>query len=86
MSLHLKLTVYLSGCSVQLVFSYQYKFQWLLSVLKIVLCLYFCSIRLVSHTQRGTIYPPLVSIAYTDVLVQNPETQSVVVRSFYCLS
>ncbi|KAM6281995.1 meckelin isoform 2-T2 [Porphyrio hochstetteri] len=37
------------------------------------------SIRLVSHTQRGTIYPPLVTIAYTDVLVQNPETQSVMV-------
>ncbi|NWU61460.1 MKS3 protein, partial [Pterocles burchelli] len=37
------------------------------------------SIRLVSHTQRGTIYPPLITIAYTDVLVQNPETQSVTV-------
>lgn len=43
--------------------------------------LYFCSIRLVSHTQRGTIYPPLITVAYTDVLVQNPETQSVMVRS-----
>ncbi|NXG61020.1 MKS3 protein, partial [Hemiprocne comata] len=37
------------------------------------------SIRLVSHTQRGTIYPPLLTIAYTDVLLQNPETQSVMV-------
>ncbi|NXI58330.1 MKS3 protein, partial [Chloroceryle aenea] len=37
------------------------------------------SIRLVSHSQRGTIYPPLVTIAYTDLLVQNPETQSVMV-------
>uniref|UniRef100_A0A8B9DI03 Transmembrane protein 67 n=2 Tax=Anser cygnoides TaxID=8845 RepID=A0A8B9DI03_ANSCY len=37
------------------------------------------SIRLVSHTQRGTIYPPLITIAYTDVLVQNPDTQSVMV-------
>ncbi|NWH72691.1 MKS3 protein, partial [Piaya cayana] len=37
------------------------------------------SIRLVSHTQRGAIYPPLMTIAYTDVLVQNPETQSVTV-------
>ncbi|NXW16104.1 MKS3 protein, partial [Circaetus pectoralis] len=37
------------------------------------------SIRLVSNTQRGTIYPPLITIAYTDVLVQNPETQSVMV-------
>ncbi|NXQ92803.1 MKS3 protein, partial [Sagittarius serpentarius] len=37
------------------------------------------SIRLVSHTQRGRIYPPLITIAYTDVLVQNPETQSVMV-------
>uniref|UniRef100_A0A8C5IRD6 Transmembrane protein 67 n=1 Tax=Junco hyemalis TaxID=40217 RepID=A0A8C5IRD6_JUNHY len=37
------------------------------------------SIRLVSHTQRGTIYPPLITVAYTDVLVQNPETQSVTV-------
>ncbi|KAJ7395266.1 hypothetical protein BTVI_156926 [Pitangus sulphuratus] len=37
------------------------------------------SIRLVSHMQKGTIYPPLITIAYTDVLVQNPETQSVMV-------
>ncbi|XP_075599833.1 meckelin [Balearica regulorum gibbericeps] len=37
------------------------------------------SIRLLSHTQRGTIYPPLITIGYTDVLVQNPETQSVMV-------
>ncbi|KAM6373257.1 LOW QUALITY PROTEIN: meckelin [Alca torda] len=37
------------------------------------------SIRLVSHTQRGMIYPPLITVAYTDVLVQNPETQSVMV-------
>ncbi|KAM9387053.1 meckelin [Phaethornis superciliosus] len=37
------------------------------------------SIRLVSGTQTGTIYPPLLTIAYTDVLVQNPETQSVTV-------
>ncbi|XP_065686343.1 meckelin isoform X1 [Patagioenas fasciata] len=36
-------------------------------------------IRLVSPTQRGTIYPPLITVAYTDVLVQNPETQSVMV-------
>ncbi|NWQ74411.1 MKS3 protein, partial [Columbina picui] len=36
-------------------------------------------IRLVPHTQRGTIYPPLITVAYTDVLVQNPETQSVTV-------
>uniref|UniRef100_A0A669P3D9 Transmembrane protein 67 n=1 Tax=Phasianus colchicus TaxID=9054 RepID=A0A669P3D9_PHACC len=35
------------------------------------------SIRLVSHTQKGTIYPPLVTVAYRDVLVQNPDTQSV---------
>ncbi|XP_063183264.1 meckelin isoform X2 [Chroicocephalus ridibundus] len=37
------------------------------------------SIRLVSHTQRGMIYPPLITVAYTDVLVQNPETQSVMI-------
>ncbi|KAF4798028.1 hypothetical protein TURU_066463 [Turdus rufiventris] len=37
------------------------------------------SIRLVSHTQRGTIYPPLITVDYTDVLIQNPETQSVMV-------
>ncbi|XP_059719660.1 meckelin isoform X2 [Haemorhous mexicanus] len=37
------------------------------------------SIRLVSHTQRGTIYPPLITVGYTDVLIQNPETQSVMV-------
>ncbi|NXS10081.1 MKS3 protein, partial [Neodrepanis coruscans] len=30
-------------------------------------------------TIRGTIYPPLITIAYTDVLFQNPETQSVMV-------
>ncbi|XP_009901246.2 meckelin [Dryobates pubescens] len=35
------------------------------------------SIRLVPHSQRGAIYPPLITVAYTDVLVQNPETQSV---------
>ncbi|XP_074843042.1 meckelin [Carettochelys insculpta] len=37
------------------------------------------SIRLVSSTQRGTIYPPLITIAYKDILVQNPDTQSVMV-------
>ncbi|OXB79904.1 UNVERIFIED_CONTAM: hypothetical protein H355_000934 [Colinus virginianus] len=37
------------------------------------------SIRLVSHTQKGTIYPPLITVAYTDVLVQDPDTQSVMV-------
>ncbi|KFP15504.1 Meckelin, partial [Egretta garzetta] len=37
------------------------------------------SIRLASHTRKGTIYPPLLTVAYTDVLVQNPETESVVV-------
>ncbi|XP_037984807.1 meckelin isoform X2 [Motacilla alba alba] len=37
------------------------------------------SIRLVSHSQRGTIYPPLITVAYTDVLIQNPETQNVMV-------
>ena len=56
------------------------------SVLQMILCLYFCSIRLVSHTQKGTIYPPLLTIAYTDVLLQNPESQSVMVRSSCCLN
>ncbi|XP_044863170.1 meckelin isoform X4 [Mauremys mutica] len=37
------------------------------------------SIRLIPNTQRGTIYPPLITIAYKDVLVQNPDTQSVMV-------
>ncbi|XP_075776499.1 meckelin isoform X2 [Pelodiscus sinensis] len=37
------------------------------------------SIRLVPNTQRGTIYPPLITVAYKDVLVQNPDTQSVMV-------
>ncbi|XP_042726107.1 meckelin [Lagopus leucura] len=37
------------------------------------------SIRLVSHAQKGTIHPPLLTVAYTDVLVQNPDTQSVTV-------
>uniref|UniRef100_A0A674IPC2 Transmembrane protein 67 n=1 Tax=Terrapene triunguis TaxID=2587831 RepID=A0A674IPC2_9SAUR len=38
------------------------------------------SIRLIPSTQRGTIYPPLITIAYKDVLVQNPDTQSVMVN------
>ncbi|XP_068789138.1 meckelin isoform X2 [Struthio camelus] len=37
------------------------------------------SIRLASPTQRGTIYPPLITVAYTDVVIQNPDTQSVMV-------
>ncbi|XP_019406039.1 PREDICTED: meckelin isoform X1 [Crocodylus porosus] len=37
------------------------------------------SIHLVPNTQRGAIYPPLITIAYTDLLVQNPDTQSVTV-------
>uniref|UniRef100_A0A674ITL6 Transmembrane protein 67 n=1 Tax=Terrapene triunguis TaxID=2587831 RepID=A0A674ITL6_9SAUR len=37
------------------------------------------SIRLIPSTQRGTIYPPLITIAYKDVLVQNPDTQSVMI-------
>nr|XP_032636007.1 meckelin [Chelonoidis abingdonii] len=37
------------------------------------------SIRLIPNTQRGTIYPPLITIAYKDILVQNPDTQSVMV-------
>ncbi|XP_042317912.1 meckelin isoform X2 [Sceloporus undulatus] len=37
------------------------------------------SIRLVPNTQRGAIYPPLIIIAYSDVLVQNPNTESVLV-------
>ncbi|EMP42256.1 Meckelin [Chelonia mydas] len=37
------------------------------------------SIRLIPNTQRGTIYPPLITISYKDVLVQNPDAQSVMV-------
>ncbi|XP_053251610.1 meckelin isoform X2 [Podarcis raffonei] len=37
------------------------------------------SIRLVPNTQRGAIYPPLITIAYSDVLVQNPSAENVVV-------
>ncbi|XP_028592350.2 meckelin isoform X1 [Podarcis muralis] len=37
------------------------------------------SIRLVPNTQRGAIYPPLITIAYSDVLVQNPGAENVVV-------
>ncbi|KAJ6663950.1 hypothetical protein lerEdw1_008904 [Lerista edwardsae] len=37
------------------------------------------SIRLVPDTQRGAIYPPLITVAYSDVLVQNPSTENVVV-------
>ncbi|NXD06592.1 MKS3 protein, partial [Nothocercus nigrocapillus] len=37
------------------------------------------SVRLATPTQRGTIYPPLITVAYTDVLIQNPDTQSVMV-------
>ncbi|XP_060631585.2 meckelin [Anolis sagrei] len=37
------------------------------------------SIRLVPNTQRGAIYPPLITIVYNDVLVQNPNTENVMV-------
>ncbi|XP_015265310.1 PREDICTED: meckelin [Gekko japonicus] len=37
------------------------------------------SIRLVPNTQRGAIYPPLIAVSYSDVLIQNPSTQNVVV-------
>ncbi|XP_062987006.1 meckelin isoform X2 [Elgaria multicarinata webbii] len=37
------------------------------------------SIRLVPNTQRGAIYPPLITVAYSDLLVQNPDTQNVMV-------
>ncbi|XP_033011462.1 meckelin-like isoform X1 [Lacerta agilis] len=37
------------------------------------------SIRLVPNTQKGAIYPPLITIAYSDVLVQNPSAENVVV-------
>ncbi|XP_069813490.1 meckelin [Dendropsophus ebraccatus] len=35
------------------------------------------SISLVPETQRGTVYPPLMSVEYTDVQVQNPDQQLV---------
>ncbi|XP_056378292.1 meckelin isoform X2 [Hyla sarda] len=35
------------------------------------------SISLVPETQRGTIYPPLMTVEYTDVQVQNPDNQIV---------
>ncbi|XP_053104863.1 meckelin isoform X1 [Hemicordylus capensis] len=37
------------------------------------------SIRLMPNTQRGAIYPPLITIAYSDVLVQNPSAENVMV-------
>lgn len=44
------------------------------------------SIRLVPGTQRGAIYPPLMRIAYSDILVQNPSTESVAVSSHLALT
>ncbi|XP_028919141.1 meckelin isoform X1 [Ornithorhynchus anatinus] len=35
------------------------------------------SIRLVTNTHKGNIYPPLITILYSDVPVKNPETQTV---------
>ncbi|XP_063780176.1 meckelin [Pseudophryne corroboree] len=35
------------------------------------------SISLVPGTHRGTIYPPLMTVGYTDIQVQNPESQTV---------
>ncbi|XP_026561755.1 meckelin [Pseudonaja textilis] len=37
------------------------------------------SIRLVRNTQRGAIYPPLITIAYSDVLIQNPNAENIMV-------
>ncbi|KAG8133783.1 hypothetical protein E2320_011559 [Naja naja] len=37
------------------------------------------SIRLVRNTQRGAIYPPLITIAYSDVLIQNPNVENIMV-------
>ncbi|XP_048364150.1 meckelin [Sphaerodactylus townsendi] len=37
------------------------------------------SIRLVPNTQRGAIYPPVITVSYSDVLIQNPSAQKVTV-------
>ncbi|KAL7984184.1 hypothetical protein Chor_002754 [Crotalus horridus] len=37
------------------------------------------SIRLVRNTQRGAIYPPLITVAYSDVLIQNPNAENIMV-------
>lgn len=35
------------------------------------------SISLVPGTHKGTVYPPLMTVEYTDIQVQNPESQTV---------
>ena len=40
------------------------------------------SIRLVPNTKNGNIYPPLITIAYSDIDVSDPNSQSVKVSSF----
>ncbi|XP_075438837.1 meckelin isoform X2 [Ascaphus truei] len=35
------------------------------------------SVNLVPNTHKGTIYPPLITVEYTEVQVQNPDTQNV---------
>lgn len=37
----------------------------------------FYSISLVPGTHKGTIYPPLMTVEYADIQVQNPESQTV---------
>lgn len=40
------------------------------------------SIRLVPNTKKGNIYPPLITIGYSDIAVKDPSSQFVKVNSF----
>lgn len=44
------------------------------------------SIRLVPNTKNGNIYPPLITIAYSDIDIKDPNSQSVKVSSFLIIA
>ena len=44
------------------------------------------SIHLVPNTKNGNIYPPLITIAYSDIDVKDPNSQSVKVSSFLVIA
>ena len=42
----------------------------------------FNSIRLVPNTKNGNIYPPLITVAYSDIDIKDPNSKSVKVSSW----
>lgn len=44
------------------------------------------SIHLVPNTKNGNIYPPLITIAYHDIDIKDPSSQSVKVSSFLVIA